>query len=92
MNKKEIFVLLQKLAVGLGEDVTLERLKILTELLSKHEYKFVENSVFWALENCRFFPRPVELIEKIKELESKDRLKKLIFNEKNLIEGDKNEV
>ena len=64
-NKAKIFNELKLLAAILSADVSQKVLQAYVEMLSKHEVKLVLEAIKWASENCKFFPKPVELLERI---------------------------
>lgn len=60
-----IFNELVKLAVILGVEETEQRLQIMANMLAEHDEKAVCDAIRWAAYNLKFFPKPVELLERI---------------------------
>ena len=72
MNKKEIiFNDLRKLALVLGQDITAERLELVTAILANFDLKNVQFGIAKAATKFTFFPSPAQLLEIINPTESR---------------------
>lgn len=60
-----LFNELVKLAVILGTEETEQRLQIMANILAEHDEKRVCDAIKWAALNLKFFPKPVEILERI---------------------------
>lgn len=65
-QKAKLFSELKMLAAILSADVTREVFQAYVEMLSDYEFSDCKKAIKWAATNCKFFPKPVELIERIK--------------------------
>lgn len=64
-EKNQIFNELVLLAIALGTEETEERLQVLANILSEYDPIEVKKAIKWAALNLKFFPKPVELLERI---------------------------
>lgn len=64
-KRDRIFNELVKLSVLLGTEETEQRLELTSAVLEKYELKEVIKAIHDSGLTCKFFPKPVELIEKI---------------------------
>lgn len=74
-NKNEKAVLfkeLKLLAAILSADVTKEVMQAYVEILSRYDFELSKKAISWASTNCKFFPKPVELIERINPKATKE--------------------
>lgn len=56
---------LRTLALIFNHDTTKEVIQAYVRVLSKYNFDATKKAIAWAVENCKFFPKPAELIERI---------------------------
>jgi hypothetical protein len=64
-QKAQVFDNLKSLAAVFEVKKTEQVLTLYVESLSKFNFEEVNSAIKWAITNCKFFPKPVELIEQI---------------------------
>lgn len=63
-DKAKVFDELKLLAAILGADVAQKVLQAYVEILAAYPKREVLAAIKWAATNCKFFPKPVELLER----------------------------
>lgn len=64
-ERGKLFNELKMLAAILNADVTKEVIQAYVEILAVYDFEKCKRSIKWAATSCRFFPKPVELIDQI---------------------------